>query len=55
MTTLESSNLQVTHTPDITAKGAHAVQPDALAENGVLHAIDQVLIPLDDVGNVQPE
>ncbi len=53
VTTLEGSDLRVASTPSITLNGAHIVQPDLLADNGVLHAIDQVLIPLDDLGNVR--
>jgi uncharacterized surface protein with fasciclin (FAS1) repeats len=53
VTTLEGSDLRIAGTPpDLTINGAHVVQADVVAENGVLHAIDQVLVPLDDLGNV---
>jgi uncharacterized surface protein with fasciclin (FAS1) repeats len=53
VTTLEGSDLRVASTPRITVNGVQVVQSDLLADNGVLHAIDHVLIPLDDLGNVR--
>jgi hypothetical protein len=35
----------------LTINGAHVSQGDVIAENGVLHAMGQVLVPLDDLGN----
>jgi uncharacterized surface protein with fasciclin (FAS1) repeats len=55
VTTLEGSDLRVASTPSITLNGAHITQADLLADNGVIHIIDRVLIPLDDLGNVQVE
>lgn len=55
VTTLEGSDLRVATTPRITVNGAQVTQSDLLADNGVIHAISQVLIPLDDVGNVRVE
>lgn len=55
VTTLEGSDLRVATAPRITVNGAQVTQSDLLADNGVIHAIDQVLIPLDDLGNVRVE
>jgi uncharacterized surface protein with fasciclin (FAS1) repeats len=53
VTTLEGRDVRIAGTPpDLTVNGAHVVQADMLADNGVLHAIDQVLVPLDDLGNI---
>jgi uncharacterized surface protein with fasciclin (FAS1) repeats len=53
VTTLEGSDLRVATSPRITLNGAQIVRFDLLADNGVIHAIDQVLVPLDDLGNVR--
>ncbi len=55
VTTLEGSDVRVATTPRITVNGAAVMQSDLLADNGVIHAINQVLIPLDDLGNVRVE
>ena len=55
VTTLEGSDLRVATTPRIAVNGAPVTQADLLADNGVIHAIGQVLIPLDDLGNVRVE
>lgn len=55
VTTLEGSDVRVATTPRITVNGAAVMQSELLADNGVVHAIDQVLIPLDDLGNVRVE
>ncbi len=55
VTTIEGSDLRVATTPPLTVNGAQVMHPDLLADNGVIHAIDQVLIPLDDLGNVRVE
>lgn len=53
VTTLEGSDLRVASTSiDLTVNGAHMVHTNIAADNGVLHGIDQVLVPLDDLGNV---
>lgn len=52
LTTLEGSDLRIATTPAITINGAHIIQADIPADNGVLYTIDQVLIPLDDMGNL---
>jgi uncharacterized surface protein with fasciclin (FAS1) repeats len=56
VTTLEGSDLRIAGTPpDLTIDGAHVVQANIMADNRVLHAIDQVLVPLDDLGKVVVE
>jgi uncharacterized surface protein with fasciclin (FAS1) repeats len=55
LTTLEGSDLRIATTPAISVNGAHVVQADILADNGVLHAIDQVLLPVDDMDNLLME
>ncbi len=53
VTTLEGSDLRVAKTAiDLTVNGAHVIQTNIAADNGVLHAIDQMLVPLDDLGNI---
>lgn len=53
VTTIEGSDLRITDVPaGLTVNGARVVQPDIAADNGVIHAIDRVLLPLDDMGNV---
>jgi uncharacterized surface protein with fasciclin (FAS1) repeats len=52
LTSLEGSDLRIATAPAITINGAHVVQADILADNGVLYAIDQVLLPVDDMGNL---
>ena len=56
ITTLEGGDLRVgNRTGHLTVNGAHVKSGEVPAENGVLHAIDQVLIPLDDLGNARLE
>ncbi len=55
VTTIEGSDLRVATTPALSVNGAQVIHPDLLADNGVIHAINQVLIPLDDLGNVRLE
>lgn len=56
VTTLEGSDLRVaTSSIELTVNGAHVVHANMTAANGVLHEIDQVLVPLDDLGNVAPD
>lgn len=55
VTTLEGSDLRVATTPHLTVNGASVMQSELLADNGVIHAINQVLIPLDDLGNMLVE
>lgn len=56
VTTLEGSDLRVAKSSiDLTVNGAHVIHTNIAADNGVLHGIDQVLIPLDDLGNVVVE
>jgi uncharacterized surface protein with fasciclin (FAS1) repeats len=56
VTTLEGGDLRVSNrNGHLTVNGSHVGKDDVLAENGVLHTIDQVLIPLDDLGNVRLE
>jgi uncharacterized surface protein with fasciclin (FAS1) repeats len=54
VTTLEGGDLRVGNRHgNLTVNGAHVSQKDVIADNGVLHAIDQVLVPIDDLGNVE--
>ncbi len=56
VTTLEGGDLRVgNHKGHLTVNGARVGPVDVAADNGVLHSIDQVLIPLDDLGNVRLE
>jgi uncharacterized surface protein with fasciclin (FAS1) repeats len=56
VTTVEGADLRVgRRSGHLTVNGAHVQAGDVEAENGVLHAIDQVLIPLDDLGNMRME
>jgi uncharacterized surface protein with fasciclin (FAS1) repeats len=56
ITTLEGGDLRVgNHHGHLTVNGAHVKHGDVAAENGVLHANDQVLIPLDDLDNARLE
>ena len=51
LTTVEGSDLQIDASGDATRiDGATVVQPDLAADNGVIHAIDTLLVPLDDLG-----
>jgi uncharacterized surface protein with fasciclin (FAS1) repeats len=43
--TLEGSPIHIAINGAITINDAHVTQPDLEAENGVIHAIDRVLIP----------
>ena len=53
VTTVEGSDLRVATKPHLTINGARIVHADVEADNGVIHLIDRVLLPLDDLGNVQ--
>lgn len=53
VTTLEGSDLRIAISSiELTVNGARVVHSNIAADNGVLHGIDQVLVPLDDLGNV---
>jgi IS605 OrfB family transposase len=53
VTTVVGSDLRVATKPHLTVNGARIVHADVEADNGVIHLIDRVLLPLDDLGNVQ--
>jgi uncharacterized surface protein with fasciclin (FAS1) repeats len=53
VTTVEGSDLRVATKPHLTVNGARILHADVEADNGVIHLIDRVLLPLDDLGNVQ--
>ena len=53
VTTVEGSDLRVATHPHLSVNGARIVHADVAADNGVIHLIDRVLLPLDDLGNVQ--
>jgi hypothetical protein len=53
VTTLEGSDLRISAKRRLTVNGAKVVHADLLAGNGVIHAIDRVLVPIDDLGNVE--
>lgn len=53
VTTLEGSDLRIAASSiELTVNGARVIHSNIAADNGVLHGIDQVLVPLDDLGNV---
>jgi uncharacterized surface protein with fasciclin (FAS1) repeats len=45
MMTLQGGTLTATASPGVTVNGARVTQPDIIATNGVIHAIDSVLVP----------
>jgi uncharacterized surface protein with fasciclin (FAS1) repeats len=45
LTTLQGSALTATVAQDVRVNGARVVQGDILAKNGVIHAIDAVILP----------
>jgi uncharacterized surface protein with fasciclin (FAS1) repeats len=53
VTTVEGSDLRVATKPHLTVNGARIAHADMEADNGVIHLIDRVLLPLDDLGKVQ--
>lgn len=54
VTSLEGSDLRIsTSITTLTVNGARVVKADIVADNGAAHGIDQVLAPLDDLGNVE--
>lgn len=56
VTTIEGGDLRVAALPTaLTVNGAPVIRPDLVADNGVLHGIDQVLVPLNDLGSVVME
>jgi hypothetical protein len=56
VTTLAGGDLRVGNRKGcLTINGVQVSQDDMIAENCVLHAVGQVLIPLDDLGNVPSE
>ena len=56
LTTVEGSDLQIDPSGDaVRIDAATVVQPDIAADNGVIHAIDTVLVPLSDLGAAHAE
>jgi hypothetical protein len=53
VTTVEGSDLRVAAKSHLTVNSARVVRADVEADNGVIHTIDRLLLPLDDLGNVQ--
>jgi uncharacterized surface protein with fasciclin (FAS1) repeats len=53
VTTVEGSDLRVATKPHLSVNGARIARADVQADNGVIHVIDRLLLPLDDLGNVQ--
>lgn len=54
VTTLEGGDLRVgMSVATLTVNGARVVKADIIADNGAAHGIDQVLAPLDDLGNIE--
>lgn len=43
--TLQGSTLTATGSPNVTVNGARVTQADVIATNGVIHAIDAVIVP----------